>query len=82
MHGGLVPGEHLTLRGLGSEFGVSMTPAREAVPAGGRGGPDPVGIGPGQHAGTDPERIEELAAIQPCWNPNWPAGRCRGRIWR
>ena len=31
MHGGLVPGEHLTLRGLGSEFGVSMTPAREAV---------------------------------------------------
>ena len=31
MHGGLVPGEALTLRGLGAEFGVSMTPAREAV---------------------------------------------------
>jgi len=31
MHGEIGPGEALTLRGLGREFGVSMTPAREAI---------------------------------------------------
>lgn len=31
MHGEIPPGEALTLRGIGKEFGVSMTPAREAV---------------------------------------------------
>ncbi len=31
MHGELSPGAALTLRGIGKEFGVSMTPAREAV---------------------------------------------------
>jgi len=31
MHGELAPGTALTLRGLGKEFDVSMTPAREAV---------------------------------------------------
>ncbi|MDR9394322.1 GntR family transcriptional regulator [Roseovarius sp. SYSU LYC5161] len=31
MHGEIAPGEALTLRGVGAEFGVSMTPAREAV---------------------------------------------------
>ena len=31
MHGEIDPGEALTLRGIGKEFGVSMTPAREAV---------------------------------------------------
>jgi len=31
MHGEIAPGEALTLRGIGAEFGVSMTPAREAV---------------------------------------------------
>ncbi len=31
MHGELPPGEALTLRGIGATFGVSMTPAREAV---------------------------------------------------
>ena len=31
MYGRLAPGEALTLRGIGKEFGVSMTPAREAV---------------------------------------------------
>ena len=31
MHGELPPGQALTLRGLGAAFGVSMTPAREAV---------------------------------------------------
>lgn len=31
MHGELAPGAPLTLRGIGREFGVSMTPAREAM---------------------------------------------------
>lgn len=31
MHGELPPGQALTLRGIGQQFGVSMTPAREAV---------------------------------------------------
>ncbi|WP_372603029.1 GntR family transcriptional regulator [Actibacterium sp.] len=31
MHGELTPGAALTLRGVGNQFGVSMTPAREAV---------------------------------------------------
>ncbi|WP_420586181.1 GntR family transcriptional regulator [Ruegeria sp.] len=31
MHGEMAPGQALTLRGIGREFGVSMTPAREAV---------------------------------------------------
>ncbi|ANP36348.1 GntR family transcriptional regulator [Phaeobacter gallaeciensis] len=31
MHGEIAPGEALTLRGIGREFDVSMTPARESV---------------------------------------------------
>lgn len=31
MHGEVKPGESMTLRGIGKEFDVSMTPAREAV---------------------------------------------------
>ncbi|MGR3500887.1 GntR family transcriptional regulator [Pseudaestuariivita sp.] len=31
LYGHLSPGDALTLRGIGKEFGVSMTPAREAV---------------------------------------------------
>ncbi|WP_171100027.1 MULTISPECIES: GntR family transcriptional regulator [unclassified Ruegeria] len=31
MHGEIAPGHALTLRGIGKEFDVSMTPAREAV---------------------------------------------------
>ncbi|MEJ6398987.1 GntR family transcriptional regulator [Yoonia sp. 208BN28-4] len=31
MHGVVTPGEALTLRGIGKQFDVSMTPAREAV---------------------------------------------------
>ena len=31
IHGDMAPGQALTLRGIGKEFGVSMTPAREAV---------------------------------------------------
>lgn len=31
MHGEIEPGASMTLRGIGKEYGVSMTPAREAV---------------------------------------------------
>ena len=31
MHGELAPGQALTLRGIGRDYGVSMTPAREAL---------------------------------------------------
>jgi len=31
MHGEVLPGSSMTLRGIGKTFGVSMTPAREAV---------------------------------------------------
>jgi DNA-binding GntR family transcriptional regulator len=31
MHGEVSPGQAMTLRGIGKEFGVSMTPARESV---------------------------------------------------
>ena len=31
MHGEILPGQALTLRGIGKEFGVSMTPVREAL---------------------------------------------------
>ncbi|MBV7394319.1 GntR family transcriptional regulator [Mameliella sediminis] len=31
MHGQIAPGQPLTLRGIGKEFDVSMTPAREAI---------------------------------------------------
>lgn len=31
MHGDIAPGQALTLRGIGKEYGVSMTPARESV---------------------------------------------------
>ena len=65
MHGEIDPGAALTLRGIGKEFGVSMTPSREAVrrlvaegaltlSASGRvTAPD-----------LSSERIEELAALR------------------
>ena len=31
MYGEILPGTSMTLRGVGKEFGVSMTPIREAV---------------------------------------------------
>ena len=31
LHGEIEPGQAMTLRGIGAEYGVSMTPAREAV---------------------------------------------------
>ena len=74
MHGAIEPGASMTLRGLAAEFGVSMTPAREAVrrlvaegaltlSASGR-------ISTPALAG---ERIEELAAIRALLEPELAA---------
>jgi DNA-binding GntR family transcriptional regulator len=70
MHGELPPGQALTLRGLAARFGLSMTPAREAVrrlaaegaltiSASGR-------ISTPELTG---ERIEELAALRALLEP-------------
>ena len=65
MHGEIEPGITLTLRGIGQEYGVSMTPAREAVRR---------LVAEGalilSHTGRvstpelSPERIEELASLR------------------
>ncbi|PQO21867.1 GntR family transcriptional regulator [Rhodobacteraceae bacterium WD3A24] len=70
LHGELAPGQAFTLRGIGRSFGVSMTPAREAVrrlaaegaltfSASGRIATPELGN----------ERIEELAAIRALLEP-------------
>ena len=70
MHGELAPGQPLTLRGIGRDYGVSMTPAREAVQrlvaegaltlsASGRVSTPELGQ----------DRIEELAAIRALIEP-------------
>ncbi|MCC5987775.1 MAG: GntR family transcriptional regulator [Pararhodobacter sp.] len=70
MHGEMAPGQPLTLRGIGRAFGVSMTPAREAVQrlvaegaltlsASGRVATPELGN----------ERIEELASIRALLEP-------------
>jgi DNA-binding GntR family transcriptional regulator len=64
MHGELDPGQSLTLRGLGKQFGVSMTPAREAVRRlVAEGALTLSSSGRISTPELTPERIEELAAI-------------------
>ncbi|MEM7075041.1 MAG: GntR family transcriptional regulator [Pseudomonadota bacterium] len=65
MHGEVSPGQALTLRGIGSDFGVSMTPAREAVRRLSAEGALSVSSS-GRVAAPElsPERIEELAALR------------------
>ena len=65
MHGEMEPGAALTLRGIGKEFGVSMTPAREAVRrlvAEGALTVSPSGRVTTPELSND--RIEELAALR------------------
>ena len=74
----------LTLRGIGKDFEVSMTPAREAVRrlvAEGRA--DAVGR-PGRVSTPElsNERIEELAALRALIETELPPAPCRARIWR
>lgn len=70
MHGVIPPGRTLTLRGLATEFGVSMTPAREAVRRLAAEGA--LKLSPSGRVSTPEltgERIEELAALRALLEP-------------
>jgi DNA-binding GntR family transcriptional regulator len=74
MHGEMVPGQPLTLRGLGRTFGVSMTPAREAVRRlVAEGALTMSSSGRVSTPELSPERIEELAAIRALLEPELAA---------
>jgi DNA-binding GntR family transcriptional regulator len=65
MHGQVSPGTPLTLRGVGQEFGVSMTPSREAIRRLAAEGA--LSISASGRISTPElsnERIEELAALR------------------
>jgi DNA-binding GntR family transcriptional regulator len=65
MHGEIAPGQALTLRGIGAEFGVSMTPAREAVcRLSAEGALTMSSSGRVSTPELNSERIEELAALR------------------
>lgn len=70
MHGELEPGARLTLRGIGDEFGVSMTPAREAIRRLAAEGA--LTLSPSGRVSTPElsnDRIEELACIRAMLEP-------------
>lgn len=74
MHGELDPGQSLTLRGLGRTFGVSMTPAREAVRRlVAEGALTLSSSGRISTPELTPERIEELASIRALLEPEMAA---------
>ncbi len=74
MHGGMAPGEALTLRGIGEEFKVSMTPAREAVRRLiAEGALTPSASGRVSTPELTSERLEELASIRALLEPELAA---------
>ena len=74
MHGELDPGQALTLRGLGKQFNVSMTPAREAVRRlGAEGALSLSSSGRIATPELSVERIEELAALRGLIEPELAA---------
>jgi len=74
MHGEVAPGQAMTLRGLGAEFGVSMTPAREAVRRlVSEGALFLSASGRVSTPELSNERIEELAAIRALLEPELSA---------
>ena len=80
MHGELAPGQPLTLRGLARTFGVSMTPAREAVQRLAAEGALTLSLsGRISTPELSAERIEELAAIRALLEPEL-ASRALPRI--
>lgn len=65
MHGELPPGQALTVRGLASQFGVSMTPAREALRRlAAEGALTLSASGRAATPELSGDRIEELAALR------------------
>ncbi|MGB4827933.1 MAG: GntR family transcriptional regulator [Paracoccaceae bacterium] len=74
MHGEMDPGQALTLRGIGRQFGVSMTPARESVRRlVAEGALTLSSSGRVTTPELSPERIEELAAIRAMLEPEMAA---------
>jgi DNA-binding GntR family transcriptional regulator len=70
MHGELEPGQSVTIRGLASNFGVSMTPAREAVRRlSAEGALSISSTGRVATPELSNERIEELASIRALLEP-------------
>jgi DNA-binding GntR family transcriptional regulator len=70
MHGEITPGKQLTIRGIASTFGVSMTPAREAVRRlVAEGALTMSSTGRVMTPLLRTERIEELAAIRALLEP-------------
>ena len=70
MHGEMAPGVALTLRGIGKDFGVSMTPAREAVRRlVAEGALTLSSSGRVSTPELSNERIEELAALRALLEP-------------
>ncbi len=70
MHGELAPGAALTLRGIGKDFGVSMTPARETVRRlVAEGALTLSSSGRVSTPELSNERIEELAALRALLEP-------------
>ena len=70
MHGEMAPGAALTLRGIGKEFGVSMTPAREALRRlAAEGALSLSSSGRVSTPALSNDRIEELAAIRSLLEP-------------
>jgi len=70
MHGEIDPGAHFTLRGIGKEFGVSMTPAREAIRRlVAEGALSLSASGRVSTPELSNERIEELAALRALLEP-------------
>jgi DNA-binding GntR family transcriptional regulator len=70
MHGEIEPGTALTLRGIAKDFGVSMTPAREAIRRlVAEGALTLSASGRVSTPELSPERIEELAALRAILEP-------------
>ncbi len=70
MHGELAPGQALTLRGLAAQFGVSMTPAREALRRlSAEGALTLSASGRVSTPDLSGDRIEELAALRALIEP-------------
>lgn len=70
MHGELAPGQALTLRGLGAQYGMSVTPVREALQRlVAEGALTLSSSGRVSTPELTPERIEELAAIRAMLEP-------------
>ncbi len=70
MHGEVLPGQAITIRGLAAQHGVSMTPAREAVRRlAAEGALTMSSSGRISTPELTPERIEELASIRALIEP-------------